>query len=172
MPKGCFVMHCLSDIANVHSNMGLENKVMIFGGWKPYQNLSEIQVFDIKERRVCNTGKFAKGLQNTCIRHESGQISASTSNESGTSSGEEMYQINQINSNKEGKLNISVKYGDKFTKKPIEYGKYLILLGRTHIHLFDLETFSSKVLLKMGEDRAENLGNLLKINPESFIDRY
>lgn len=62
-PKGCFVMHSLADIKNVDSKTALENKLLIFGGWKPYQNLADIQVFDLKERRVCDTGKFAKGLK-------------------------------------------------------------------------------------------------------------
>jgi len=62
-PKGCFVMHSLADIKTVDSKTALENKLLIFGGWKPYQNLSDIQVFDLKERRVCDTAKFAKGLK-------------------------------------------------------------------------------------------------------------
>lgn len=36
---------------------------------------------------------------------------------------------------------IRFKFGDKFTKKPIQIGKYLVLLGRIHVQLFDLETF-------------------------------
>lgn len=28
---------------------------------------------------------------------------------------------------------IKFKFGDKFTKKPIQHGKYLVLLGRIHI---------------------------------------
>jgi hypothetical protein len=61
---------------------------------------------------------------------------------------------------------IKLKFGDKFTKKPLQVGKYLILLGRIHIHLFDLETFKTKIITSSGEDRAEKLGHQLKSNPE------
>lgn len=60
---------------------------------------------------------------------------------------------------------IKFKFGDKFTKKPIQHGKYLVMLGRIHIQLFDLETFETKILLSVGEDQAEKLGQLLKENP-------
>lgn len=61
---------------------------------------------------------------------------------------------------------IKFKFGDKFTKKPLHVGKYLILLGRIHIQLFDLESFQTKIVLSGGEDQAEKLGQLLKSNPE------
>lgn len=58
------------------------------------------------------------------------------------------------------------KFGDKFTKKPLQVGKHLILLGRIHIQVFDLETFQTKIVLSGGEDQAEKLGQLLRSNPE------
>ena len=61
---------------------------------------------------------------------------------------------------------IKFKFGDKFTKKPLQVGKYLILLGRIHIQVFDLESFQTKIILSGGEDQAEKLGQLLKSNPE------
>lgn len=57
---------------------------------------------------------------------------------------------------------IKFKFGDKFTKKPLQYENYLILLGRIHVQIFDLETFQTKILLSAGEDQAEKLGALLK----------
>ena len=44
------------------------------------------------------------------------------------------------------------QFGDKFTKRPLQYGKYLVLLGRLHIHVMDLETLETKVLISVGED--------------------
>ena len=61
---------------------------------------------------------------------------------------------------------IKFKFGDKFTKKPLQVGKYLILLGRIHIQVFDLESFQTKIVLSGGEDQAEKLGQLLKSNPD------
>lgn len=52
--------------------------------------------------------------------------------------------------------------GDKFTKRPLQYGKYLILLGRLHIQLLDLETLETMVLDHTGEDAAEKLGDVLQ----------
>ena len=64
------------------------------------------------------------------------------------------------------KRNIAFKFGDKFTKRPIQFGKYLVLLGRLHIHLFDVTTFQTKILISVGEDQAEKIGVILKQNPE------
>jgi hypothetical protein len=33
--------------------------MLIFGGWKPYQNLSEITMFDTKKSEMENISKFA-----------------------------------------------------------------------------------------------------------------
>lgn len=139
-PKGCFVMHSLVSQADLNLNGGLEDKIMLFGGWKPYRNLSDIEVFDLKEKRIRGIGEFQKGLKIT-QQEDTGQMSASTAHESATSEGEE-----------DEDSDVTLKFGDKFTKKPIQRGKHLILLGRMHLHLFNLETFSSKILLKVGED--------------------
>ena len=63
------------------------------------------------------------------------------------------------------KRDVAFRFGDKFTKKPIQFGKYLVLLGRIHIHLFDLTTFKTKILISVGEDQAEKIGLILKQNP-------
>jgi len=47
---------------------------------------------------------------------------------------------------------IRFKFGDKFTKKPLQYRNNLVLLGRTHIQILDLETFETKFLSSVGED--------------------
>ena len=48
-----------------------------------------------------------------------------------------------------------MQQGDKITKRPLQHGKYLIILGRTHIHLFDVQNFTSHYLHNCGEDDAE-----------------
>lgn len=57
---------------------------------------------------------------------------------------------------------IYLPYGDKFTKKPLQRGKYLILLGRMHIQAFNMQNFTTKILLYHGEDQAERQGQALK----------
>lgn len=44
----------------------------------------------------------------------------------------------------------------------MQYGKYLIILGRTHIHLFDVQTFTSHYLHNGGEDDAEKWALVFK----------
>lgn len=58
------------------------------------------------------------------------------------------------------------QFGDKFTKRPLQYGKYLVLLGRLHIHVMDLETLETRVLISVGEDQAEKVGDMLHGNPQ------
>ena len=48
-----------------------------------------------------------------------------------------------------------MQQGDKITKRPIQHGKHLVILARTHIHLFDVATFTSHYLHNGGEDDAE-----------------
>lgn len=57
---------------------------------------------------------------------------------------------------------IAFRLGDKFTKKPLQFGKYLVLLGRIHVHLYNLEDHSTKILVSIGEDQAEKVGQLLR----------
>lgn len=64
----------------------------------------------------------------------------------------------------------ALRFGDKFTKKPIQIGKYLVMLGRIHVHLMDLETRETKVLISIGEDQAEKVGYLLRQNPDMIAD--
>ena len=48
-----------------------------------------------------------------------------------------------------------MQQGDKVTKRPLQHGRYLIFLGRTHIHIFDVCSFTSHYLPNQGEDNAE-----------------
>ena len=38
----------------------IANKVLVFGGWKPYENLREIEIFDIKENKMEDILPFSK----------------------------------------------------------------------------------------------------------------
>lgn len=67
----------------------------------------------------------------------------------------------QIEYNKQLK-SIYFHYGDKFTKRPIQHGRHLILLGRMHLFTFDVVSFESKMLQFYGEDYAEKQGQYLK----------
>lgn len=58
------------------------------------------------------------------------------------------------------------QFGDKFTKRPLQYGKHLVLLGRLHIHVMDLETLETRVLISVGEDQAEKVGEMLRGNEQ------
>ena len=58
------------------------------------------------------------------------------------------------------------QFGDKFTKRPLQYGKHLVLLGRLHIHVMDLETLETRVLISVGEDQAEKVGEMLRANDQ------
>ncbi len=40
------------------------------------------------------------------------------------------------------------------------------MLGRLHIHVMDLETLETKVLISVGEDQAEKVGEMLQANEE------
>lgn len=73
------------------------------------------------------------------------------------SGGQSPMKVRQIQSDLVEKP-VKFKFGDKFTKKPLHVGKHLILLGRIHIQVFDLETFQTKIVLSGGEDQAEKLG--------------
>lgn len=102
--------------------------------------------------------KYAKAItsqMSASTRKESAQSSSDGSSDR-ADSGEELEEPRQI----------KFKYGDKFTKKPIQMGKYLVFLGRIHIQLFDTETLETKILLSVGEDQAEKFGQLLKENPQ------
>jgi len=55
----------------------------------------------------------------------------------------------------ERRKQVNLPYGDKFTKKPLQAGKYLILLGRMHIQAFSVQDFRTKILFSHGEDQAE-----------------
>ena len=90
--------------------------------------------------------------------------SVSTRKDSASSSNSGSSQIEDTSSDESQKA-VKFRCGDKFTKKPIQYGKYLVLLGRIHIHLFDTETLETKILLHVGEDQAEKFGQHLKENP-------
>ena len=57
---------------------------------------------------------------------------------------------------------IFLQQGDKITKKPVQYGHYLVIRGRSHIHLFDVQTFTSHYLPNSGEDNAEKLSIKVK----------
>ena len=41
-------------------DLNVQNKVLIFGGWKPHQNLSDVQLIDTREEDYKNIGKFAQ----------------------------------------------------------------------------------------------------------------
>ena len=45
-----------------------------------------------------------------------------------------------------------MRAGDKFTKKPVKVGDNLVLLGRLHIHIFNLNTFKTAIIYDGGED--------------------
>ena len=57
---------------------------------------------------------------------------------------------------------IKLKFGDKFTKKPIQVKDDIILLGRSHIHVINSKDWSTKVLISVGEDFAEKAAFTLK----------
>lgn len=38
----------------------LSDKVLVFGGWKPYENLREIEIFDTKQNNMEDILPFAK----------------------------------------------------------------------------------------------------------------
>jgi hypothetical protein len=50
---------------------------------------------------------------------------------------------------------------DKFTKKPLRYKNWLILFGREHIHMFNLENFETRIIRNKGESFVEDLSNNL-----------
>ena len=89
-------------------------------------------------------------------------MSASTRKESALSSSD---GSDPVEEEQEEPRQIKFKFGDKYTKKPIQYGKYLIFLGRIHIQLFDTESLETKILLSVGEDQAEKVGQWMKENP-------
>ena len=37
---------------NCSEKLDVANKVIIFGGWKPYKNLKDIQMFDMKDNSI------------------------------------------------------------------------------------------------------------------------
>ena len=82
--KGCFTMCPMYDLDLDYENIDVRHKVLIFGGWKPQQNLADIQMIDTKEEDYKNIGKFAKQLLRT--KRFSQYMSASTAHESGMSS--------------------------------------------------------------------------------------
>ena len=59
---------------------------------------------------------------------------------------------------------IKLKFGDKFTKKPIQVKDEIVLLGRSHIHVINSKDWSTKVLISVGEDFAEKAAFTLKQN--------
>ena len=61
--------------------MDIENKVLIFGGWKPYKNLSNIQVYDIKDNALYSLSKLKDQMSGKSLKVVSIN-SASTKNES------------------------------------------------------------------------------------------
>ena len=85
--------------------------------------------------------------------------------ESSSDSAEPMMEFNPA-----VRRNLGFKLGDKFTKKPLQYGKWLVFLGRIHVHMFNLEDFSTRILVSIGEDQAEKVGALLRKNPELIAD--
>ena len=74
----------MHDLDLDYENIDVRHKVLIFGGWKPHQNLADIQIIDTKEEDYKNIGKFAKQLLRT--KRFSHHMSASTAYESGMSS--------------------------------------------------------------------------------------
>ena len=70
---------------------------------------------------------------------------SSTSNSNGTESSHRELSKQQVMDLIQRKQ-IYLPYGDKFTKKPLQYGKFLILLGRCHILVFNMQTLQSKML--------------------------
>ena len=71
-----------------YENIDVRHKVLIFGGWKPHQNLADIQMIDTKEEDYKNIGKFSKQLLRTkqISSNYTNLSSASTAYESGMSS--------------------------------------------------------------------------------------
>ena len=65
----------------------------------------------------------------------------------------------------------ALKYGDKFTKKPLLWESSLVLFGRLHIQTFDLGTFQSGVLISRGEDDAERIGEYIQQNRKYLEER-
>lgn len=57
---------------------------------------------------------------------------------------------------------IYLQNGDKYTKKPLQYCKYLILLGRMHIQVFNVANFTTSIVQNNGEDYAEKFGQKMK----------
>lgn len=55
-------------------------------------------------------------------------------------------------------MNLKLREGDKFTKQPVWYGKHLIMLGRRHLHVFNLTNGHQCVMVNHGEDQAESVG--------------
>lgn len=157
-------MQSLADVTNWDS--APNNKVLIFGGWKPYQNLADIQMFDLDENKICDIAKFAKQLKSSNYGEQ--WMSASTAHESNQSSGEEIVESSQTSKQNQHQDRVQFKIADKFTKKPLKCDKYLVFLGRSHIQMFDSDTFKTKILINVGEDQAERVGYLLKTNPDVY----
>lgn len=118
-----------------YENIDVRYKVLIFGGWKPHQNLADIQMIDTKEEDYKNIGKFAKQLLRTkkfskfmsassAYEAMSSQSTGETGDESerekrSTSIGPQSeFQIVEAIEQK-FKSEIKLKFGDKFTKKPV-----------------------------------------------------
>lgn len=65
-PKGCFIMYPLSEVkpfGKVHAPKEFDDKFLIFGGWKPYQNLPDIKMLDHSSMQMVDVPKFAKKLK-------------------------------------------------------------------------------------------------------------
>jgi len=42
----------------------IEDKVIIFGGWKPYMNLKQIEMLDLKTQSVIDINEYSEKMQN------------------------------------------------------------------------------------------------------------
>lgn len=138
-PKGSFTMWPLGELNDTQIP---EDHCLVLGGWIPNRNLKDFEVFDCKNHQIVKNPR--RQFQSTFLASSSeSHVSTQGSDELGQADDEE--------------APLSLLEADKFTKKPLRYKNWLVMLGREHIHTFNLENFDCGIIKNKGESFAEDL---------------
>ena len=105
-------------------------KVMIFGGWADSKNYNVCLQYDMDENHVCLIHKHSKIEKDA----EGNDIEKP----------EYLYLMS----------------ADKVVRQPVQVDKSLIVLGRNHIHIIDIDEFKFLCFKGFGEASAETQGIL------------
>lgn len=131
------------------------NKVLLIGGWRPFENLSNFKVFDLKTKEIKNFSDDPLSKIFPVLEQDDPSAFDIEGEE------EEELEMMEIQDQK-NQIDSRLVMGDKFTKQPVWYGHRLILLGRSHLQCWNIKTGRFTCIHNHGEDFAESHG---KKNP-------